>query len=161
MKWVILISIFLSGCVTKERCLRRFPPSTSTIITKVVRDTIVIVKVDEILLFDTVYLETLTPLTIEKNLLITEFCLGQAWVYDSKLFHTLQQRPVEKEIVIKEAIKEVEVIKEIVITKKVNELTWWQQTRLKLINWLLIGGVIYLGISKRKIIWMFIKKVLP
>ena len=125
------------------------------------RDTIVIVKVDEILLFDTVYLETLTPLTIEKNLLITEFCLGQAWVYDSKLFHTLQQRPVEKEIVIKEAIKEVEVIKEIVITKKVNELTWWQQTRLKLINWLLIGGVIYLGISKRKIIWMFIKKVLP
>ena len=158
MKWLIIIlPLILNGCITEKACLRRFPPPTATTTTIVIRDTIVAYKVEEIWLYDTIYLNTLKPLTIEKNQLLTEYCFGTAWVYDSKLFHTLQQRPVEKEIVFKDVIKEVEVIKEVVITNKVNELTWWQTTRLKLFNWLLIGGLLYIGISKRKIIFKLLK----
>jgi hypothetical protein len=157
----IIVLLVLSSCVTQKRCLQKFPPSTSTVTTITIRDTIIKWKVEEVFLIDTVYLETLTPLNINKHSLITEYCFGQAWVFDSKLYHSLQQKPVEKEIVIKEAIKEIEVIKEITLPPiKVNELTWWQTTRLKLFNWLLLGSGLYLLVAKRKIIFSLIKKLI-
>lgn len=98
---LILSITLLSGCVTQERCSRKFPPEIVTIRTDsiirttetVYRDTTIYIHMPGEVQYST---DTVTILNgiiqSERNHLFTTFADSWAWVQNGRLYHELIQK---------------------------------------------------------------------
>lgn len=149
---IALIALF-SSCITQERCLARYPPTT--IETVVYKDTTYIfylpleTQFETIVIYDTITKE----LNIEDSYLVTEFCESSVRILSTgELEHLLYQLEVEKEVVIEKV--HTETIKDIHHPPiRINYVTTWQRIRIRVSDAFLgfLGIAIGYGIIKRKL----------
>lgn len=99
---LLLLSLtLLSGCVTQDRCSRKFPPETKIIRTDsiirttetVYRDTTIYIRLPGEVKYST---DTVTIVNginqSRKNYLFTSFADSWAWVQNGRLYHELIQK---------------------------------------------------------------------
>jgi hypothetical protein len=155
---IIVLALLLSGCVTQQRCHRKFPPQTHTntvTITEIVyRDTVVYVtiKPDTIFFTDTVLVKE-GLVNFNPQRLDTEFAWSVVWINNSRLNHTLYQKESVIEQTIANAIKEQSTTTEVTVvqTVEVNKLTWWQTL------WVTLGQI--LSVSLLIVVLFFIGRM--
>jgi len=129
-----LILVSLEGCfTTRNRCLRKYPPETSsdTIVRVVVRDSLVfrdttiVVKLPSETIIDSIIIPCPPPISIPDTLTVrTEFAIAKAW-YDGSLKLKLVQSgsfQIKLDSVIKESYewrdKYEQILKKEVVTIK-------------------------------------------
>ena len=107
--------LILSSCATQKRCERKFPPVERI-------DSIYIETIKEVYRDTTIYVD-LPPVIIEKYVPITDTLTlpgshseARCWVIDDMITGRLEEgkKPVE----IQYKIKEVEVVKEVLVEKE-------------------------------------------
>jgi hypothetical protein len=111
---LILSVTLLSGCVTQDRCSRKFPPETIVIRTDsiinttetVYRDTTIYIHIPSEIKYstDTVIIKD-GIIQSRKNHLTTSFAQSWAWVERGRLYHELSQNDTLIRQDIKDAIR--------------------------------------------------------
>ncbi|MBE0661148.1 MAG: hypothetical protein IH597_01670 [Bacteroidales bacterium] len=145
--FILLPLLLFSGCITRQKCLQRFPPEIKEITSVTVevretfRDTIIFRELpgDTIIQVDTVLIDNKGLINTNISLLETSLAWSKAQIRNNKLFHELVQKDTTLEFRLHNAIKEVERLeKELTLKTETVEvprkLTKWQQFRLSLAN---------------------------
>jgi hypothetical protein len=111
---LILSITLLSGCVTQERCIRKFSPEIVTIRTDsiirttetVYRDTTVYIHIPGVVQYstDTVIIKD-GIIQSRKNHITTSFAQSWAWVERGRLYHELSQNDTLIGFEVKDAIR--------------------------------------------------------
>lgn len=163
---LIVAVLMLSGCITRERCLNRFPPQISDSIqiiretVETIRDTTITVEIpgEVRLRVDTVYSDPKTGQSkSEKSFLETSLAWSSAEVKDGKLFHELHQRDTTIEFRLENAIREVDRLEKELRQKTTTvevprKLTRWQKFAIVWTNFSLGAGflaIVFLAIKFR------------
>ena len=141
--FTIGIFLILSGCVTKKNCQRKFPPVVHeiTIIEyeekETFRDTTFyeLIPGEIVVKIDTVFVSENGLVNSNVSFLETSLAWSKSQVIDSRLIHELVQIDTTLEIRLKDAIKEIDRLKEVTTIKKEitevpRKLTKWQQFRI-------------------------------
>ena len=124
---IAAVALLLPGCITQDKCLKRYPPQikeVTTYITETVtvtRDTTIYIKLPaEVQTHtDTVYIDSVTGLINSKrSRLETSLAWSTAQIINSRLHHELMQKDTTIEARLKDAIREVERLQK-EITEKV------------------------------------------
>ena len=171
MKTLILIAalaLLLTGCVTQDRCLRKFPPEIKEV-TKIVTETVTITRdttiyvrlpAEVVVQTDTVLVDTETGLITSKlSRLETSLAWSTAQIRNSRLHHELQQVDTTIEHRLQDAIREVDRLEK-ELTEKVTtievprRLNWWQRLRMTI-------GTLALGSGLGWLVLLILKIRLP
>jgi hypothetical protein len=134
MKYLIILLVLFSSCVTQKRCDSRFPPIIKDSIIRetvtIYRDTTVYVQIKADTVHDTttVYLDKGGLIQSDISFMNTRFATSKAYVLNSKLYHSLFQLEDSIAKTIANAIKNssTNTVETVTIIEKVNELTGWQ-----------------------------------
>lgn len=94
---LIFVLLFMGGCKT---------PQPTRVFYERVRDTVVIVKINEVVKFDTVTIID-TGTTVSK--LATPHAISIATVKGGKLYHNIKQKDTVMQVPVKEVIREIVV----------------------------------------------------
>jgi hypothetical protein len=139
MRYIIIIVLIISlgACTTKRKCNRLFPPETKVEVittTKVVtRDTTIYVTLPKEVISntDTVYVDLAGFVNSRVSRLETSLAVSTAQIINNRLHHNLIQRDTTIETRLKDALREIETLKETttkeVRIEEVNVLRWWQK----------------------------------
>ena len=153
---ILLLSLFVSGCVTKRACDRKFPPqiirvdSLITITKTFYRDTTIFVYLKPDTIRDTVEVIVREGIAnSRKSFHETDLSWSMAQVVDGKLIHELRTKDTAIALMIENAIRESATLTENktskTIIQKVNELTGWQHFQVWLGRILALLLLLYLG----------------
>ena len=144
MKTLILIliaSLTLSGCITENKCNRRFPPIVNEIIKTEIkietryRDTIIYKELppEIVTQTDTVIISSDGKINTRESYISTSLAFSTAQIINNRLHHALTQRDTTIEFRLQDAIKEIDRLEtqlhEKTTTVEVpRKLTWWQRS---------------------------------
>lgn len=154
----ILLPLFLfSSCITRQKCLQRFPPEIKEItsvtveVRETLRDTIIFRELpgETLIQVDTVLIDNKALINTHVSFLETSLAWSKAQIRNNKLCHELVQKDTTLEFRLNDAIREVERLeKELTLKTETVEvprkLTKWQQFRLSLANISLVCLAIFL-----------------
>jgi hypothetical protein len=168
MKTLLFVAAIalLSGCITREKCQRRYPPEVITeVITEtqiITRDTLIYITLppEVVVHTDTVLIDQQTGLVnSRRSYLETSLAWSTAQVIDSRLHHELQQPDTTIEVRLKDALKTVdrlqrELSEKITTVEVEKPLTWWQQTMIR-------GGYLLLALIAGAVGYALLKIKLP
>ena len=130
----------LSSCITQKRCNKKFPPRefSSTEIKTTYRPVTLTLRVPPVMIAgegNQITIVNDTVIEVDPSYLETDYAFSRAWITNNKLMHTLNQKTIERDTVIK--VKEVEKV----VT---NEIV--KEVRNKINLWLILVSVILLVI---------------
>jgi len=157
MRILILIALaaLLTGCVTKKRCADKFPPQSTVEYREVVvekevikyRDTIIYVELDPIEVEKSVIIEVPVNLYVPPVEVFGNYSTARAWIAKQKLHIDLKEGGT-LEIELKDAIKEVERLKELIKEEKKTEVIQVPYTPKVwlFLGWIGILALILLGL---------------
>src|SRR6056297_3075456 len=136
----IITIAMLSSCITQKRCNKKFPPRefSSTEIKTTYRPITLTLRVPPVMIAgegNQITIVNDTVIEVDPSYLETDYAFSRAWITNNKLMHTLNQKTIERDTVIK--VKEVEKV----VT---NEIV--KEVRNKINLWLILVSVILLVI---------------
>jgi hypothetical protein len=116
----ILLPLFLfSGCITRQKCLQRFPPEIKEInsvtveVRETLRDTIIFRELpgETLIQVDTVLIDNKGLINTNISFLETSLAWSKAQIRNNKLFHELVQKDTTLEFRLNDAIKKLKGLK--------------------------------------------------
>ena len=119
----------LSSCITQKRCNKKFPPRefSSTEIKTTYRPVTLTLRVPPVMIAgegNQIVIVNDTVIEVDPSYLETDYAFSRAWITNNKLMHTLNQKTIERDTVIK--VKEVEKVVTNEIVKEVkNKINLW------------------------------------
>jgi len=147
--------LLLSSCVTQNKCLKKYPtplPNTNIEVKEVIkyRDTTIYIQLpaDTVKITDTIIISTNGLVNYPLQRLDVDYAYSTFQIKNSKLEHNLFQKESTIYQAIKKAIKESSKTETVTIKEPYPvpvELSWWQQTLIKL-GYLCIA-IIFAGIG--------------
>ena len=129
----LFVLTILSSCTTQRKCLRKYPPQTSTVIvyrdsihTEIkYRDTTIFVKIPGQTITDTVFVPVNSPgpsYVPDTARAENTYSIAKAWLDWPKIRLNLFQKPQTIEILLKNAIKERDTYRELYENEKSKEV---------------------------------------
>ena len=160
----LFVLTILSSCTTQRKCLRKYPPQTSTVIvyrdsihTEVkYRDTTIFVKIPGQTITDTIFVPVNSPgpsYVPDTARAENTYSIAKAWLDWPQIRLNLFQKPQTIEILLKNAIKERDTYRELYENEKSKEVQIVKETP----KFWKITGTIGMGFLLAVLVWLVMK----